>query len=100
MGPAQEDRGSRKADLAGRDRQDAGGGVMSTAPRYQFDPRPTPRQPVVNVGQAFGHEAPQAIEAEAAVLGSLIIEPSCYREVADIIDADAFTLQKHRTIFQ
>jgi len=40
-----------------------------------------------------------SLEAEAAVVGSMIVDPSCIEPVLDIVNADDFCLPKNRTIF-
>ena len=43
---------------------------------------------------------PQNIEAEAGVLGSLLIDPDAVVKVADFLHADDFYREAHRTIYQ
>ncbi|MEK7606230.1 MAG: replicative DNA helicase [Patescibacteria group bacterium] len=42
---------------------------------------------------------PQDIEAERALLGSILLRPDAIHEVTDIVTADSFYAQKHRIIF-
>ena len=42
---------------------------------------------------------PQSIEAEQAVLGSILIDPGCFGRVKDIIKADDFYREIHRIVF-
>ena len=43
---------------------------------------------------------PQNVEAEAGVLGSLLIDPEAVAQVADYLKADDFYREAHRTVFQ
>ena len=43
---------------------------------------------------------PQNVEAEAGVLGSLLIDPEAVAQVADYLKSDDFYREAHRTIFQ
>ena len=42
---------------------------------------------------------PQDIEAERALLGSILLRPDAVHEISDIVTADSFYAQKHRIIF-
>jgi replicative DNA helicase len=42
---------------------------------------------------------PYSLEAEQAVLGSIMIRPDAYAEIADIITEDSFYSEKHKKIF-
>jgi replicative DNA helicase len=42
---------------------------------------------------------PASVEAEAAVLGGLFIEPALFERVRTLVSADDFYLQRYRTIF-
>lgn len=42
---------------------------------------------------------PQDTEAEKALLGSILLRPDAVHEVVDIVTAESFYAQKHRTIF-
>ena len=48
---------------------------------------------------ALQRRLPQSLDAEQAVLGSILIENSCFEEVAKIISADDFYLEVHSQIF-
>ncbi len=43
---------------------------------------------------------PQSIEAERALLGSIMLKPDGIHEVTDLISADSFYVEKHRTIYR
>ncbi len=43
---------------------------------------------------------PQSLEAEMALLGSVMLRPDCIYEVMDIVSANSFYFEKHRTIFE
>jgi replicative DNA helicase len=43
---------------------------------------------------------PQNIEAEMALLGSIMLRPEALHDVADIVNADSFYSDKHRIIFE
>lgn len=43
---------------------------------------------------------PESLAAEAAVLGSMLIDPECIGEVIELIDKDAFFRVEHRDIFE
>ena len=42
---------------------------------------------------------PFSVEAEQSVLGSIIIDPRCFDDVAQIIKADDFYVEEHKDIF-
>lgn len=42
---------------------------------------------------------PQDVEAEKALLGSILLRPEAIHEVVDIVTPDSFYLAKHRTVF-
>lgn len=44
-------------------------------------------------------EVPYNVEAEAAVLGALLIDPSAYAQIEGIVESPHFYLQKHKWIF-
>jgi replicative DNA helicase len=46
-----------------------------------------------------GRTMPESLIAEAAVLGSMIIDPQCISDVVEQINADAFYRMEHRIIF-
>jgi replicative DNA helicase len=43
---------------------------------------------------------PQSIDAERALLGSIMLKPDGIHEVTDIVSADSFYVEKHRAIFR
>ena len=51
------------------------------------------------VEQSLERIPPQSIEAEQAVLGSLLINPESIIKVVGQLDAEAFYRKSHQTIF-
>jgi replicative DNA helicase len=47
-----------------------------------------------------GRTLPVSIEAEAAALGSMILDRECIGQVVEQIDADAFSIPEHQYIFE
>ena len=47
----------------------------------------------------FGKKLPFSIEAEQAVIGSVLIDPECINDVAQLVKADDFYLEEHKAIF-
>lgn len=47
----------------------------------------------------LGRVPPQALEAERALLGSLLLKPDAIHDVSDLIQADSFYAENHRLIF-
>jgi replicative DNA helicase len=45
-------------------------------------------------------ELPQSIAAEAAVLGSILIDPACFDDVAELICVEAFGRYENRWIYE
>lgn len=43
---------------------------------------------------------PQSIEAEQALLGSVMLRPDVMHDIVDVISADSFYAEKHRLIFE
>lgn len=43
---------------------------------------------------------PQSIDAERALLGSIMLKPDGIHEVTDLVSADSFYVEKHRLIFR
>lgn len=43
---------------------------------------------------------PQAIDAERALLGAIMLKPECMYDITDSIDAESFYVEKHRTIYK
>jgi len=67
--------------------------------------RETNRNPESGATQALssaleGRTLPVSIEAEAAALGSMILDRECIGQVVEQIDADAFSLPEHQYIFE
>lgn len=46
-----------------------------------------------------GKTPPQSLEAERALLGSLLLKPEAIHDVADLVRADSFYAEKHKLIF-
>ena len=49
---------------------------------------------------ALQKRVPFSVEAEQSVLGSIIIDPERFDEVAQIICADDFYIEEHKDIFR
>ena len=67
--------------------------------------RETNRNPESGATQALssaleGRTLPVSIEAEAAALGSMILDRECIGQVVEQIDADAFSIPEHQYIFE
>ena len=45
-------------------------------------------------------EIPQSLAAEAAVLGSIILEPACLGQVSELLDVKSFYRYEHRSIYE
>ncbi len=43
---------------------------------------------------------PQSLEAEMALLGSIMLRPDCIYEIMDIVNLKCFYFEKHRTIYE
>jgi replicative DNA helicase len=43
---------------------------------------------------------PSSIDAEQSVLGSILIDPECLNDVAQIVKAEDFYLDSHKAIFE
>ena len=50
--------------------------------------------------QLLSRQAPQSLEAEQAVLGSILIDSRCVSDVVVILKPDDFYLQQNREIFE
>lgn len=63
--------------------------------------RPNPRTRQVNTPQedAYGHQQPQNIEMEQAVLGALMIEQDAYSLVSETLKPESFYDHRHQLIF-
>jgi len=55
--------------------------------------------PAAGPGGFVGRSVPESLAAEAAVLGSMIIDPECIGEVVGSLSAEAFYRIEHRHIF-
>ena len=52
------------------------------------------------LGLEMGNKPPQAVDFEEAVLGALLIEPSCVDEAMEELSANCFYEPKHRMIYE
>ena len=52
------------------------------------------------LGLEMGTKPPQALDVEEAVLGSLLVEPSCVDEAVEELTPSCFYDQKHRMVFE
>ncbi len=50
--------------------------------------------------ELLNRQPPQSLEAEQAVLGSILIDSSCVADVIEILSADDFFLEQNREIYQ
>ena len=50
--------------------------------------------------ELIGRQMPQSLEAEQAVLGSILIDSSCLTDVIGLLRAEDFYLQQNREIYQ
>jgi len=57
-------------------------------------------QPDVPGALATVRSMPESLSAEAAVLGSMLIDPECIGDVVEIVERDAFYRIEHRHIFE
>ena len=57
-------------------------------------------QPVVPGTISTARSMPESLSAEAAVLGSMLIDPECIGDVIEIVERDAFYRIEHRHIFE
>lgn len=53
-----------------------------------------------SLGQEMGNKPPQALDFEEAVLGALLIEPSCVDEAMEDLTPGSFYDPRHRMIFE
>jgi replicative DNA helicase len=51
-------------------------------------------------GTMVGHSMPESLEAEAAVLGSMILDPACIGQVVQKLNAESFYRPEHQIIFE
>ncbi len=49
---------------------------------------------------ALQRKLPFSVDAEQSVLGSVLIDPNCFNDIAEIITLDDFYLEEHRKIFE
>lgn len=47
----------------------------------------------------FNRQLPFSLEAEQSVLGSILIDPECFNEIATVIKAEDFYIEKHTQIY-
>ena len=52
------------------------------------------------LGLEMGNKPPQALDVEEAVIGALLIEPSCVDDSVEDLTPSAFYSEKHRMIYQ
>ncbi len=45
-------------------------------------------------------EIPQSLAAEAAVLGSILLEPACLAQVSELLNVESFYRYEHRSIYE
>ncbi len=51
------------------------------------------------MAEEFNRQLPFSLEAEQSVLGSILIDPECFNDIANIIKAEDFYLEKHQQIY-
>ncbi|MDD5010757.1 MAG: DnaB-like helicase N-terminal domain-containing protein, partial [Phycisphaerae bacterium] len=61
--------------------------------------QPSAKTDVSSSSQLIGRTMPESLEAEAAVLGSMILDPECIGQVVQQITAGAFYRIEHQMIF-
>jgi len=87
-------RTNTRLELAKTEKETIGKTGVGGAGKYE------PLRPPARGGDLFGSRAmPESLEAEAAVLGSMIIDPVCISEVVDVLSTDAFYRVEHQYIF-
>ena len=52
-----------------------------------------------NAGLTVVRSIPESLAAEAAVLGSMLLDPECIGDVVELVDSDSFYRIEHRYIF-
>jgi len=62
-------------------------------------PNSRTRQATPPQEDAFGHQQPQNIEMEQAVLGALMIEQDAYSQVSEILKPESFYDHRHQLLF-
>lgn len=50
--------------------------------------------------ELLSRQLPQAVEAEQAVIGSMLIDPSCIPEVIELLRPEDFYAEENRRIFE
>ena len=58
-----------------------------------------PQANLDTIGLEMGNKPPQALDVEEAVLGAMLLEPSCVDQAMEELTASCFYDQKHRMIF-
>ncbi len=87
-------RTNMRLELAKTEKETVGKTGVSGAGKYE------PLRPPARSGDLFGSRAmPESLEAEAAVLGSMIIDPVCISEVVNVLSTEAFYRIEHQHIF-
>ncbi len=76
---------------------------MANEPGKKFRTQNRSSQPFPAVPSTFpdatGRIPPQSLDAERALLGSLLLKPDAIHDVSDIIQPDSFYAERHRYIF-
>jgi replicative DNA helicase len=57
------------------------------------------KQPINDINAPCGNLPPQAIEAEEAVLGALMLERDAFQQISGIVDRKSFYKEEHQKIF-
>jgi replicative DNA helicase len=57
-------------------------------------------QIVANRAQAGLRVPPQSLEAEMALLGSIMLRPDAIYEIMDVVRVESFYFEKHRTVYE
>ncbi|MHC4701525.1 MAG: replicative DNA helicase, partial [Planctomycetota bacterium] len=61
---------------------------------------PVNTQPDLSGGMAPVRAMPESLAAEAAVLGSMLIDPECIGDVIELVERDAFYRVEHRHMYE
>jgi len=51
------------------------------------------------MNQDFGRRLPFSLEAEQSVLGSVLIDPNCFNDIAEVITSEDFYLEDHSRMY-
>ena len=51
------------------------------------------------MNEELGRRLPVSIESEQAVLGSILIRPDSFEEIAGLLDSEDFSLDEHKKIY-